>query len=197
VPTARTSKPSRRDEILTTAAYLFARHGFHGVSMDDLGAALGMSGPAVYHHFPSKDALLADMLITISEELLRGGRQRVDAAADAEAAFDALVAWHVEFALSNPDLILVQARDLTSLTHGPRRRVRQLQRHYVDLWVAALIDIANLDGAAATATAHALFGLINSTPYSSRHDRDRTSALLQAMARHAVAGLAERFSQRQ
>ena len=73
--------PSRRDQILATAAELFAARGFHGVSVADLGAACGISGPALYKHFPSKDAMLAEMLVSISEELLAVGRRRVEVAA--------------------------------------------------------------------------------------------------------------------
>jgi AcrR family transcriptional regulator len=84
--------PRRREQILATAAELFASRGFHGVSVADLGAACGISGPALYGHFPSKDAMLAEMLVDISEELLRVARERSDAAADPEAAVRALVA---------------------------------------------------------------------------------------------------------
>ena len=77
-----TPPPSRRDQILATAAELFAARGFHGVSVADLGAACGISGPALYKHFPSKDAMLAEMLVSISDELLEVGRQRVAAASD-------------------------------------------------------------------------------------------------------------------
>ena len=76
-------KPSRRDQILTAAAELFARHGFHGVGIDDIGAAVGISGPALYRHFRSKDAMLGEMLTSISERLLDGGQARVDAATTA------------------------------------------------------------------------------------------------------------------
>ena len=98
----------RRQQILDTAT-LFAARGFHGVSVADLGAACGISGPALYKHFDSKDAMLAEMLVSISEELLRVGRERA-AVADPEEALCALVAWHVEFALHNKPLIVVQDR---------------------------------------------------------------------------------------
>ena len=61
---------ARRDEILSTAAELFAARGFHGVSVADIGAACGVSGPALYKHFASKDAVLAAMLVDISQRLL-------------------------------------------------------------------------------------------------------------------------------
>ena len=50
---------SRREQILATAAELFAARGFHGVSVAELGAACGISGPALYKHFSSKQAMLA------------------------------------------------------------------------------------------------------------------------------------------
>src|ERR1700709_1878335 len=95
----------RREQILATAAQLFAARGFHGVSVADIGAACGISGPALYKHFPSKDAVLAEMLVSISERLLDVGRQRSGAAPDARAALAALVEWHVDFALRDRPLI--------------------------------------------------------------------------------------------
>ena len=90
----------RRQQILDIAADLFAQRGFHGVSVADLGAACGVSGPALYKHFPSKDAVLAEMLVSISEELLSVGRRRVEAAATPADAVEALIEWHIEFALA-------------------------------------------------------------------------------------------------
>ena len=69
---------TRRDQILETAAELFAAKGFHGVSVGEIGKACGISGPALYKHFESKDAVLAAMLVGISERLLEEGRARVE-----------------------------------------------------------------------------------------------------------------------
>src|ERR1700759_5524226 len=102
----------RREQILAAAAALFARRGFHGVTIDDIGAAVGISGPGLYRHFPGKEAVLAQMLVGISERLLAEGSRRVVAAPDAAAALDALLHWHSDFALSQPDLITVQNREL-------------------------------------------------------------------------------------
>src|SRR5687768_14036538 len=129
---------SRREQILTVAAQLFARHGFHGVSIADLGAAVGVSGPAFYRHFPGKEALLAEMLVGISEHLLAGGRERVAASADPHEVLAALVEFHSAFALREPELIVVQDRDLANLPPAAQRKVRRLQRTYVEIWVDAL-----------------------------------------------------------
>jgi AcrR family transcriptional regulator len=178
---------SRRDEILATAAELFARRGFHGVSVADLGAACGISGPALYKHFPSKDAMLAEMLVRISEELLEVGRARSQGEQDPHRALAALVEWHVEFALNNKALIVVQDRDWDALPVDAREKVRTLQRQYVDLWASRMQEATpGLGRAEARARAHAVFGLINSTPHSAVLPEGQMHTLLTSMALRAL-----------
>ncbi|MFW6773386.1 TetR/AcrR family transcriptional regulator [Nocardioides sp. CPCC 205120] len=182
-----TAAPTRREQILATAAELFAARGFHGVSVTDIGAACGVSGPALYKHFASKDAVLAEMLVSISEELLANGRARSDGAPDAAGALAALVEHHLAFALGNRALIVVQDRDWSSLPPEARERVRTLQRAYVDVWAARLRELdPRRTHDAARATAHAAFGLLNSTPHSGLLDDEAMRALLRAMAHRAL-----------
>jgi len=177
------SRLPRRQQILDAGAALFAQRGFHGVSIDDLGAAVGISGPALYRHFTSKEAMLGEMLVGISERLLAEGQHRVAEVPTGEVALGALVDWHIEFALDHPSLITVQNRDLASLGDPDRRKVRQLQRRYVEIWVSAIREVApDVDEQAARSAAHAVFGLINSTPHSARLDRDTMANLLRRMA---------------
>ena len=177
----------RREQIVDTAAELFARRGFHGVSVGDLGAACGVSGPALYKHFASKEAILAEMLVRISEELLRVGTERVATAGDGQAAVTALVEWHVDFALRHKALIIVQDRDWQSLPDRDREQVRALQRAYVDLWAGQLRRVhRGLRTDRARAMAHVAFGLINSTPHSDLLPVAPMRALLRAMALDAL-----------
>lgn len=179
--------PDRKAQILAVAADLFAQRGFHGVSIAELGAACGFSGPAIYRHFRSKDAVLAAMLVGISEELLTVGRERVAAAGSPAEALEALIAWHTDFALDHPALIVVQDRDWSALSHEARERVRRTQRAYVEVWVEQLL--AHLpDGTpeGARAAVHATFGLLNSTPHSTFLDREAMRALLTTMAGRAL-----------
>ncbi|KQY57503.1 MULTISPECIES: TetR/AcrR family transcriptional regulator [unclassified Nocardioides] len=178
---------SRREQILATAATLFAERGFHGVSVGELGAACGMSGPALYKHFPAKDAILAEMLVAISEELLSVGRSRVAASTDPRSALEALIDWHISFALANKALIVVQDRDWASLPAEAREKVRTLQRSYVDLWAGELRKADDsLTLVAARARAHATFGLLNSTPHSAFLPEKEMRRLLQDMAARAL-----------
>lgn len=180
---------ARREQILDTAAELFSRHGFHGVSIADLGAACGFSGPALYKHFRSKQAILAEMLVSISVQLLEEGRRRVKEATAPEEALRSLIAWHVDFALGHPALIVVQDRDWAALPLEARETVRETQRKYVEVWVKALRAVRpDLAPAEARASVHAGFGLINSTPHSALVSADRMREILSEMAWRALAG---------
>ncbi|HYO36599.1 MAG TPA: TetR/AcrR family transcriptional regulator [Geodermatophilus sp.] len=183
------ARPSRREQILRAAAQLFAERGSRSVGVDDVGAAVGVTGPAIYRHFASKDAMLAEMLEGISRHLLAGGRDRVAVAGpDPAAQLRALIAFQVDFALDNPALITVQDRDLGSLADDDAARVRRLQRRYVEVWVDVLARLRPEEGTAGSrARAHAVFGLVNSTPHSAgRLPRPEMAALLATMAEAAA-----------
>ena len=183
----------RRRQILDTAAQLFAQRGFHGVSVHDIGAACGISGPALYKHFRGKDELLAASLTDISETLLKEGSARAAAAGSPEQALNALLDWHVDFALGHPALITVQDREWTNLDATARRDVRALQLSYIDLWVDTVQALRPAlggveDRATARAAVQATFGLLNSTPHSARINPTQMRALLTEMAHRSLAG---------
>ncbi|XTR51955.1 TetR/AcrR family transcriptional regulator [Pseudarthrobacter sp. So.54] len=186
------AKEIRRQALLSSAAALFAVDGFNRVSLEDLGAAAGVSGPAVYRHFAGKQAVLGALLLSVSQKLLDGGR-RVIADSDGTAvALRRLVCFHVDFALSNPDVIRVQDQDFSNLADEDQAEVRTLQRNYVELWVDVLVGLhPDTEAAELRMRAHATFGLINSTPHSVRsHGRriavKRARPLLQSMALAAL-----------
>ena len=192
-PTARPPRRrrSRREEILGIAVGLFATRGYHGVSMDDIGAAAGVTGPALYHHFDGKEAMLAAALTPVSETLLEAGQARLaEHADDPEQALIALVDFHVDFALNNPAVITLHLHELDRLPEVPRREIRRLQRLYVEEWVRALTALRpGLPAADARVLAHAAFGLMNSTPFlSSEVDRRRCGDLLRAATLAALMG---------
>lgn len=178
---------SRAEQIVRAAAHLFATRGYGATSIDDIGAAAGVSGPAIYWHFSGKQALLAAMLTDVSEQLLAGGRACVDAADDAPEALAALVDMQVRFALGQPDLIVVHSRELRQLDDAQAHTVRALQRQYVDVWVAVLRQLyPRIARARATAAVQAAIGLINSTPHTGTLQPRTLSPMLRDMALAAL-----------
>ncbi|MDN3497457.1 TetR/AcrR family transcriptional regulator [Planococcus sp. APC 4015] len=193
-PTERErAKADRHSALLHEAARLFAERGYSGVSLEELGASVGVSGPAVYRHFANKQALLGTILVTVSEKLLTGGRAVLSSLDPPPARLEALVRFHVDFALTDADVIRVQDRDLASLNEQDRHAVRRLQREYVELWIDVLADLhPDREAADLRVRAHACFGLINSTPYSVQGLRERgdgadVRGILESMA---IASLA-------
>lgn len=194
----RTDSLSRRDQILKEAARLFAERGFHGVGVDEIGAAVGISGPGLYRHFAGKDAMLAELLVGISGQLLTGARRRLkdaDAQSGPDAVLDSLIEGHIDFALDDRPLITLHDRELDRLRDSDRKLVRQLQRQYVELWVEVVREAyPDLAEATARSAVHSVFGLLNSTPHLSRPGslpgRTATAGLLHRMARGAFAAAA-------
>jgi AcrR family transcriptional regulator len=192
--TAAKAAGGRRDQILREAARLFAERGFHGVGVDEIGAAVGISGPGLYRHFAGKDAMLAELLVGISGRLHAAGRMRVAEADGPSDALDALVRGHIDFALDDRALIILHDRELDRLRDSDRKLVRQLQRQYLEQWVAVVREV-HPDAAEAEvrAAVHAVFGLLNSTPHLGPHGglpgRAATAVLLHRLALGAFAAL--------
>ncbi|MGW0183986.1 SACE_7040 family transcriptional regulator [Nocardia sp. NPDC003345] len=189
-PTRREQlKQQRRDQLLAAGARLIAERGYLGTRLDDLGAAVGISGPAVYRHFPSKEALLVELLVGVSRRLLEGGSAVAAQADDPRQALAGLVEFHLDFALGEPELISIQDRDLDNVPPAPRREIRRTQRRYVEIWVGVLCDLVpGLAEDTARIQAHAAFGLLNSTPHSAGRVGAHTRPVLRAMALAALAG---------
>lgn len=183
------AKSERTDALLRAAAKLFAERGYAGVSLEDIGAQTGVSGPAVYRHFPGKQALLGAVLTKVSADLLLGSAA-TDAAANPEAHMRALVAFQVQFALREVDVIQVHDRDFVHLAETDRREVIRLQRAYVDRWIAALRPLVSADDEELRLRVQACFGLINSTPHSTgagSRGAAHTTDVLTSMAYAALS----------
>jgi len=183
------AKAERSDAILREAAQLFAARGYNGVSLEDIGTAVGVSGPAVYRHFAGKQALLGAVLVKVSADLVSGGSRVAEAAASDSERMLSLVRFHVDFALGNADVIRVQDRDVAHLAEGDRAEVRRLQRTYIELWIAALAPLLDAQTDELRLRVQACFGLINSTPHSTRAAARRHSATATVLVAMADAAL--------
>jgi AcrR family transcriptional regulator len=116
---------SRRELVLTTAAALFRRRGFNGAGIDDIGAAVGLSGPSVFHYFPSKQAILteiADTFLTALEDAATNTSK--------DASGEQLINRLVETVFACPDSLAVCLRHLSYLDPETRlpldKRLRAL-----------------------------------------------------------------------
>src|SRR6201992_1304984 len=183
-------KSDRRLQLLSAAERLFAERGFLAVRLEDIGAVAGVSGPAIYRHFPNKESLLVELLVGISTRLLAGAREVQSRDTDAATTLAGRIAFHLDFALGEPDLIRIQNRDLAYLPTAAERQVRRAQRQYVEVWVGVLRQLKpELAEADARLMAHAAFGLLNSTPHSLKPADGKAARSRAVMRAMTVAAL--------
>lgn len=160
----------RHAEIIAAAAAMIADRGFHVTRLEDVGQVVGISGPGLYRYVSGKDDMLAQILVDISVRLVDGARAVMDRSRAEEWAPDRtlreLLSFHVEFAVTEPDRIRVQEREIGNLAPQQREKVRSLQRMYISMWVEALRrSNPELTEDAARVRVQLAAGLIN----SSRH----------------------------
>src|SRR5215475_1621084 len=77
----KSKKAALRRTVLEAAARLFAQRGFGGTNLQDIADALGISRPALYYYFKSKEEILASL---VEEVTVFSGHQATALAARAD-----------------------------------------------------------------------------------------------------------------
>ena len=181
----------RREAILDAAAERFLARGFHATSIDEIGAAAGISGPGVYRHVASKDALL---MAVLDRMWVEGFRPAVQAARDLPAhdALASLIDAHVALVFDERAALLLLGRELRHLPADYRERADRNVRRYQDAWVRPLRELRpEVDDAHARSVAIALHGSIDAAA------RTPDVAPLEVRApllREVAHGIVERFA---
>jgi AcrR family transcriptional regulator len=129
------------DQILRAALECFLEKGYHGTSIRTIAARAGLSVPGIYHHFPSKAALLERLIDDTMDDLVALTEEALAAAgADPLDRFDAVVMTHVRFHCERPEESFIGNSELRSLPSATRRRMiakRDRQQHMFDEVVEA------------------------------------------------------------
>ncbi|MFR9802209.1 TetR/AcrR family transcriptional regulator [Pseudonocardia sp. RS010] len=182
--------PERRERILAAAAELASRRGFHTVGMADIGAEAGIVGSGVYRHFDSKTAILVALLDRVMGRLQEGAAAALTGPGDERSHLSALIRDHIRVAIEDRSVLAVYHREVHTLPEDDRRRLRRLQRHYLEDWVHVLAPLRRdlADGELRLAV-HAAIGAIQSTLFfRSGLADERQADLLDGMA-HACLGV--------
>lgn len=96
-----------RQQIIETAARLFARRGFYGTSMSELTTATGLTKGAFYHHFDSKDDLFFAVVNSVREKWASAVAHETLQAENALDRLSILLDRHAQLLLQEPTLCLV------------------------------------------------------------------------------------------
>lgn len=107
---------------LQAALELFARNGYHGTSIRAIAERAGLSVPGLYHHYPSKQVILAELVDHAITDMLRHTRA-ADAASDGQARsrFDNVVECLLHFHLQRRDEAFVASTEMRSMEPAVRQ----------------------------------------------------------------------------
>lgn len=150
----------RRDRAMA----LFAEKGFGQVSMRELAAHVGLTAGSLYHHFPSKQDLLYDLIEELYEELhatLDLGRR---ALARGKPVLATLIAAHWQLHGERPLQFRLAERDFCCLTGEQQTRLAALRERYEAGLLRLIAPQARVSGEALAATGHVLATLLNQLP---------------------------------
>jgi TetR/AcrR family transcriptional regulator, cholesterol catabolism regulator len=159
-PALRERYDRRRQEVVTTAAALFARRGFQATSMDELSDATGLRAGGLYHYIGSKQALLLDVFNQLMEPLLERAAEIEAGDADAETQLRMLVrAWlaHIETHL---DHMSVFSQERHAIEHEPEWEQVRASRDAFEAILARRLAAVELTDRLAL---FALLGMVNHT----------------------------------
>jgi len=122
---------NRQTAIVSAAAALFADRGFAATRIDDIGAQVGVTGPAIYRHFKSKDALLAAVVM----DTLAAFAVRDDGAG---AALERVLNDAVGVALDDPARLATYIRERHRLAGDAREQYVRAERRLYRAWRSAI-----------------------------------------------------------
>jgi AcrR family transcriptional regulator len=138
----------RRERLLAEAVRLFHRHGYHAVSMEDIGAAAGINSSSVYRHFPSKGDLLAAAYHRAAARLEVAAADALGQGGTPAAALGRLITAYVRLTFAQADLAAVYVSENENLPDADRHALRQAQRRHIDTWVQLAGDVRPEDSPA-------------------------------------------------
>ena len=182
------SRTSRQKQFIAVAARLFSERGYHAVGINEISAELSLSGPAIYRHYPSKEALLVAVLNETITSHLEEVRNIVSSITDDRETLDAIVQDHIDFVFDQSAHIVTWRNEFRNLPESDRHRLRYLQRLYTEEWVRTVRKLRpELDDARVKAMCDAAIALIQSpTEYHSPLAREDLAPLLARMATQAL-----------
>jgi AcrR family transcriptional regulator len=112
-----------REDVVAAAGRLFAERGYHGTSMRDLGAELGLLGSSLYSHVVGKQELLVEVVERGAAFFQASAAQAAAAEGDAGQRLRSFIAGHVGVVLDHIDEASTFLNEAESLEPEYRSRV--------------------------------------------------------------------------
>ena len=191
-PTLSARGAARREAIVAAAAELFAENGYAAVGMDDIGAAAGVTGPAIYRHFEAKAAVLTEVFDRIIGTVDTEADPNEDPPAGPDGLTDGDPAVRLRRQVERyaagvsrqRQLMAVFVREVHHLPPDHRDRLHDRQRALVGRWRRLLAGVHPEWSPEEVRTAvHGVFGMLNTVgTYESPLANDELADVLADLA---------------
>ncbi|HUP73165.1 MAG TPA: TetR/AcrR family transcriptional regulator [Acidimicrobiales bacterium] len=153
---------ARRDVIARQAARLFALRGYHGASLREIAATSGVRQPTLYSHYPSKDAILLEVVNRYFDALLPRLEQASDAPGNAAHRMGAMLRAAVEVGVEQRNEFLTTSNNWEIIKTNPDLAVLTDRRDAaLALWRSVLTDGAH-EGSLRSVDSYAVLWIIAS-----------------------------------
>ncbi|MFO7190637.1 MAG: TetR/AcrR family transcriptional regulator [Thermocrispum agreste] len=132
------AEESTHERILRVAAEVFARKGYHGTGVAELGDAAGLKRGALYYHIGSKEDLLYNLSKRHVEEALARGKRVVESDLHPIDKLRALAREHIKTIAARRDEVIVVLREMHALTGKRAKQLAELRHQHQDLFAQVL-----------------------------------------------------------
>ena len=122
--------PATEIRIKEVAVALIARHGFESMTLRQLAEAAGLQSGSIYRYYPSKQDLLASLLVEHMEGLLQEWEAAAPTTDDPVALLDAFCAFHVKAHTERQHDVFIGNMELRSLESAHFTAVVGLRKRY-------------------------------------------------------------------
>ena len=155
MPNSRISD-ERQEAILAAAQTLIAEKGVDAVSMADLAKSTGLSRPAIYQYFASKDHVLAELVINEMADLSNAIERHIEGLKD---PMERIRIWiHYSLAhLASAEHRIIREISIASLPEDSRGMINAMHGHFMTALLSPVREIGIRD---VTATAHLIFASV-------------------------------------
>ncbi|MDZ7373759.1 MAG: TetR/AcrR family transcriptional regulator [candidate division KSB1 bacterium] len=126
-------REARLEAIRQAALRLFAEKGFAGTSMEDIAAAAELGKGTVYYYFPSKEALLEDILDTYTGRYFQHLSQAIRDQDDLFSVVEKVLLGYVDFHQENPHFLRLHHRWVTDGVREARVQLERFRQRYREL----------------------------------------------------------------
>ena len=133
-----------RTEILDAAAVLLGRDGYQAATVRAIAARVGIKAASIYHHFPSKDAIVQAVLdrgVVVVHEAVEAALAALPADAPAAVRLRAALRAHLAASLEHGAYTYAAVRGFGSVPAAVRAPNRGVRRAYEDLWRSIVADL--------------------------------------------------------